>query len=75
MRRPPKGATTRPTLSRPGSGYGRPLSRPEPSLTARLDACRYRGWWHATSDLVDAVGVAEPTPAGGAPPGLLDHQR
>ena len=30
MRRPAKGATTHPTLTRPGMGYGRPL-RPAPS--------------------------------------------
>jgi hypothetical protein len=46
MRRPAKGGTTRPTLSRPGNGFGRPL-RPQPTrdLTPRpwLDP----EWWSA----------------------------
>lgn len=36
MRRPTKGATTHPTLVRPGMGYGRPL-RPRPGPVARVE--------------------------------------
>ncbi len=36
MRRPTKGATTHPTLARPGMGYGRPL-RPRPGPVARVE--------------------------------------
>ena len=34
MRRPTRGATTHPTLARPGMGYGRPL-RPRPGPVSR----------------------------------------
>lgn len=36
MRRPARGATTHPTLTRPGMGYGRPL-RPTPIATDRTE--------------------------------------
>lgn len=36
MRRPAKGATTHPTLVRPGMGYGRPL-RPRPDGIGPVD--------------------------------------
>ena len=36
MRRPARGATTHPTLVRPGMGYGRPL-RPKPDPVDRVE--------------------------------------
>ena len=36
MRRPARGATTHPTLNRPGMGYGRPL-RQVPATTGRVE--------------------------------------
>jgi len=76
MRRPPQGATTRPVLARPGSGYGRPPGRPEPNPSARRAARDHRRWWEAATDLVGAAAVAEPAPiADGSPPGQLDFQR
>ena len=36
MRRPARGATTHPTLTRPGMGYGRPL-RPTPVAADRTE--------------------------------------
>lgn len=36
MRRPARGATTHPTLTRPGMGYGRPL-RPTPIAVDRTE--------------------------------------
>ena len=36
MRRPARGATTHPTLTRPGMGYGRPL-RPTPIAADRTE--------------------------------------
>lgn len=57
MRRPAKGATTHPTLVRPGMGYGRPL-RPRPGPVARVEligevAAFLRG------DVVETVEVGE----------------
>lgn len=57
MRRPTRGATTHPTLVRPGMGYGRPL-RPCPGPVARVEligevAAFLRG------DVVEAVAVDE----------------
>jgi hypothetical protein len=53
MRRPAKGGTTRPGLSRPGHGYGRVKPRPARSLVARpwLDDPE---WWAAIEIPVDA---------------------
>lgn len=58
MRRPTKGATTHPTLVRPGMGYGRPL-RPRPGPVARVElvgeiAAFLRG------DVVEPVAVGDP---------------
>ena len=75
MRRPPKGATNGPALERPGSGYGRPLGRPEPGLARRTAARVYRRWWLATTDVVDAA-VARTAPVSeGTPGGVLDRHR
>jgi hypothetical protein len=74
MRRPPRGATNRPALARPGAGYGRPVGRPEPSLGARTAAGVHRRWWETVTDIVDAaVAVASPVGDGTAA-GVLDHQ-
>jgi hypothetical protein len=45
MRRPPKGATKRPPLERPGSGYGRPV-KPRPPTRWRdvHSLAALRGW-------------------------------
>ncbi|HEX6312095.1 MAG TPA: hypothetical protein VF152_10755 [Acidimicrobiia bacterium] len=75
MRRPPKGATNRPALERPGSGYGRSTGRPEPGPAVRVAARVHRRWWETATDLVDAA-VAQASPVGdGTPPELFDHQR
>jgi hypothetical protein len=75
MRRPPKGATNGPALERPGSGYGRPVGRPEPGLARRNVAHAYRRWWLATTDVVDAA-VAQTAPVSeGTPGGVLDRHR
>ena len=72
MRRPPKGATSGPALARPGSGYGRPVGRPEPRLADRSAARVYRRWWLATTEVVDAA-IAQAAPASeGTPGGVLD---
>jgi len=74
MRRPPKGATNRPAVVRPGSGYGRPVGRPGPDPATAIAATVYRRWWLAATDVVDAA-VAQASPVSeGTPPGLLDRQ-
>ena len=56
MRRPAKGGTTRPGLSRPGHGFGRPL-KPRPSRSRApqpwLDDPE---WWAAIEIPVEPTG-------------------
>ena len=74
MRRPPQGATNRPSLARPGSGYGRPVGRPEPNPAARTAAHVHRRWWETATDIVDAA-VALASPVGdGTAAEVLDAQ-
>jgi hypothetical protein len=66
MRRPAKGGTTHPTLSRPGMGFGRPL-RARPGVSVGTDLLAevhafLRGEPSTTVD--DALGVEERTPVG-----------
>ena len=60
MRRPPKGGTTRPGLSRPGHGYGRPL-RPRPGRDLSPRPWLDPSWWAAIEIPARSEELAEQT--------------